>query len=97
MTTLFFLGLVMAQHGNWQDQYKSFAGMPCCGVHDCVVVRARVIGINPTSQNIVIVEVNGALRNIHKHSIYSSEDLQDWACLDALRREVRCLFIAAGS
>ena len=85
-----------AQHGSWQDKYRSDVSVgstPCCGPRDCKVVAARLVR---EDKQMLLVEVNGAASWIPRGSVFPSEDGSDWACY-TLAQAVRCLFIAIGT
>lgn len=97
--------LVIAVHGAWQDHYQSYEQgswpVPCCGMRDCIKVRARILA---QMAQWTQVEVNGVSLILDARSVHRSETEHDWAC--TMYREgqpvieqgtVRCVFLAPGA
>ena len=88
-------------HGHFTDHYRSAAGSPCCGVHDCRIVSLRVL--RTIGEEVVVLEIAGRfVIELPRGSVHASEDGHDWWCalnpaMEPTTSNTRCVFIAVGS
>ena len=90
---------VYAQHGSWQDRYRSTDGTLCCGRTDCQAVPVSIVTHDGT---LVQAMVLGIKVTVPAKSVHQSEEQQSYWCRSDPERppaddNVRCLFVVTGS
>ena len=89
---------VWAQHGSWQDAYKSASGMPCCGRADCKAVPVVLVSSDGTTVEAMVL---GIRVTVPARSVHPSETTQSYWCLRDAERlpandNIWCLFYSIG-
>jgi len=99
-------GPAIADHGSWQDHYRGWGGLSCCGERDCEPAEVWVWRRTPTA---VEVEVNRVLLTLPSGWVHTippevpvpPEITGYWCRMAVSDRRVRadntrCVFVRAG-
>src|SRR3990167_5870294 len=83
-----------AQHGAWQDAYRSADGTRCCGPADCKAVPVSIIAHDGVTVEALVFGIRVI---VPAASVHRSEDAQSWWCMrdggrPPSRENLRCLF-----